>query len=128
MRVEHGIGSKAAPGWIQSKKPQGAERLVNRLPHRVVEADLLELIGRDIGSTFPGLRVYHPGRRSDEQRMVGAHKELAILECRNDRQRTRVVRTPELLYALTDAVKAWRREKGVCVLRPCPRRAPQREK
>src|SRR5215813_10877486 len=60
MRVEHGIGSKAAPGWIQSKKPQGAERLVNRLPHRVVEADLLELIGRDIGSTFPGLRVYHP--------------------------------------------------------------------
>jgi len=102
--------------------------LLYSLPYWIVEADFLQLRSSDIGSALPRLRIDKSERRSDEQRMVDARKELTVLESRNDRQCTRIIGASELLYALTDIVKAWRGEKGVGILRLTPGRAPQREK
>jgi len=48
--------------------------------HQIVEADFLQLIGRDIGGALSGLRIGKPGRRPNKQGVVGTHKELTSLE------------------------------------------------
>ncbi len=105
MSVENCLGRRGARSGIRREQPKRAECVVNRGAHLIIDTHFLHCSGGDVRVWGAGGGIDEGTVPANEQRMVGANIQLAVMQGSNHLQSLWIAGVGEGFDTLADRIE-----------------------